>query len=133
MHSFGKRITVCVLLLIAFSLPSRGADCPIGDLNGDCTVGPLDLGVLGSQWLDTPGGSANLDGVPGVTLADFAIFAEHWMQQGGLATVVINEFMADNNHFYFDNVGNDDDWIEIYNYGEPSRRYRRDVHHRSTG
>ncbi len=31
---------------------------------------------------------------------------------------VINEFMADNNNFFFDNAGDDDDWIEIYNYGD---------------
>ncbi|MCF7919504.1 MAG: CotH kinase family protein [Candidatus Cloacimonetes bacterium] len=32
-------------------------------------------------------------------------------------TLVINEFMADNETFMMDNAGEFDDWIEIYNYG----------------
>ncbi len=31
--------------------------------------------------------------------------------------LVINEFMADNDHFYFDEFGDDDDWVEIFNLG----------------
>lgn len=31
--------------------------------------------------------------------------------------LAINEFMADNDSFYFDEHGDDDDWIEIHNFG----------------
>jgi len=33
-------------------------------------------------------------------------------------TLVINEFMAVNSGFYFDNAGDDDDWIELFNFGD---------------
>ncbi len=33
-------------------------------------------------------------------------------------TLVINEFMAKNSGQLYDNAGDDDDWFEIYNYGE---------------
>ena len=33
-------------------------------------------------------------------------------------TLVINEFLARNSGSVFDNHGDDDDWLEIYNYGE---------------
>jgi hypothetical protein len=33
-------------------------------------------------------------------------------------TVVINELLASNSDLVYDNAGDDDDWFEIYNYGE---------------
>ncbi|MBE0535712.1 MAG: lamin tail domain-containing protein, partial [Phycisphaerae bacterium] len=93
------------------------ADCPSADLNSDCVVDLADLAVFGSQWLDVPGGSADLDGIAGVSLEDFAILAAQWRTRGQRVTLVINEFMADNKGFLFDAFGDDDDWIEIYNYG----------------
>lgn len=33
-------------------------------------------------------------------------------------TLVINEFMAVNSGFYLDSAGDDDDWIEIFNFGD---------------
>ena len=33
-------------------------------------------------------------------------------------TVVINEFLVINSDLHYDNAGDDDDWFEIYNYGD---------------
>ncbi|MCA1747418.1 MAG: chitobiase/beta-hexosaminidase C-terminal domain-containing protein, partial [Bacteroidales bacterium] len=33
-------------------------------------------------------------------------------------TLVINEILAQNSDLFYDNAGDDDDWFEIYNYGE---------------
>jgi len=35
-------------------------------------------------------------------------------------TLVINEILASNSGIFFDNYGDDDDWFEIYNYGDGS-------------
>lgn len=35
-------------------------------------------------------------------------------------TLVINEFMASNSGSFYDTYGDDDDWFEIYNYGDES-------------
>jgi hypothetical protein len=49
-----------------------------GDVNDDCKVDSHDLGVLNEQWL-APEGTADLDGVDGINLADFALLAENWL------------------------------------------------------
>ncbi|HPD47710.1 MAG TPA: lamin tail domain-containing protein [Anaerohalosphaeraceae bacterium] len=114
---FKARIMAAILIVsMGWAISARG-DCPTGDLNGDCIVDLVDLGFFAFQWLDIPGGSANLDGTPGVTFGDFAVLASQWRTRGEPVTLVINEFMADNNCFFFDSAGDDDDWIEIYNYG----------------
>jgi len=110
---FARRLVFAVILM-AFSPVVVLADCPSADLNSDCVVDLADLAVFGSQWLDVPGGSADLDGIVGVSLGDFAVLAAHWRTRGQR---VINEFMTDNKGFFFDAFGDDDDWIEIYNYG----------------
>jgi hypothetical protein len=51
-----------------------------GDLNNNCYVDFDDLILFMSQWLQNPGTSANLDGIDGVNLADFAIIAFHWLE-----------------------------------------------------
>ncbi|MCD6393730.1 MAG: lamin tail domain-containing protein, partial [Planctomycetes bacterium] len=94
-------------------------DCPLADLTDDCRVDVDDLFVFGLQWLDIPGGSGNLDGLGGVDIGDFVLLAADWGTEGiPPVTLVINEFMADNKDFYLDPAGEDDDWIEIYNYGD---------------
>ncbi len=35
-----------------------------------------------------------------------------------IITIVINEILAQNSDLYYDNAGDDDDWFEIYNYGD---------------
>jgi hypothetical protein len=105
--------------LIAFLAGSVLADCPVGDLDGNCKVDLQDLRLFSQQWLDDPGGSANLDGVPGVNMADFALLAANWLEDhSSTTTLLINEFMAQNDTFIQDPCGDYDDWIEIYNYGD---------------
>jgi hypothetical protein len=96
---------------------SASAGTLSADFTGDCVVDLADLLVLTSQWLDVPGGTANIDGVDGVDLGDYAPMAAEWQMNCVDYTIVINEFMAGNDNFHFDEAGDDDDWIELYNYG----------------
>ncbi len=118
-----------LLLLCAFALAIRftfpvNADCPIGDVHqdADCQVNWLDLRDFAERWLDAgcsaPACGADLDGVPGVTMKDYALLADNWMAEGTY-TLVINEFMADNAGTIEDpdESGEYADWFEIYNYG----------------
>ena len=110
------RVSLLSLILLASLVGSTAARaCPVGDLSGDCKVDWQDLQIFAQQWLDDPGGSANLDDVNGVNMVDFALLAENWGKTGN--TLVINEFMAKNDSFIQDPCGNYDDWIEIYNFG----------------
>ncbi|MBN1788194.1 MAG: lamin tail domain-containing protein [Sedimentisphaerales bacterium] len=43
----------CLLLTCAAVSAALASDCPIGDLNGDCKVNLLDLGIMGENWLDS--------------------------------------------------------------------------------
>jgi len=86
--------------------------CPIGDLNGDCTVNLQDLQVFAEQWLDDPGGSANLDDVNGVNMFDFTLLAAHWGQTG-TSLVVINEI-----HSRPDIKVEQVEFVELYNPGD---------------
>jgi len=97
------------------SLRTVKADCPIGDLNGDCQVNFLDIKVFAEQWLVPPESSADLDRDDEVDMSDFALLAEQWHQRG--IPLAINEFMASNSSFIRDPQGQYDDWVEIYNYG----------------
>jgi len=111
------KISLISLVLIASLAVSAVADCPVGDLDGNCKVDWKDLRLFSLQWLDTPGGSANLDGEPGVNMGDFVLLGGNWGEDYG-TTLVINEFMASNDSFIQDPCGNYDDWIEIYNSGD---------------
>ena len=96
------------------------ADCPAGDLNGDCRVDALDVFAFAQQWLlPSEGcsglGCADLDGVDGVNMFDFALLTMNWHQEG--IPLVINEFMASNSNTVRDPQGDYDDWIEIRNIG----------------
>jgi len=110
-------------LLVFYLAALTGAQCPIGDLNEDCIVDSRDLRLLADRWLDPTCLSLNceadLDGVPGVNLSDYALLAASWLESGRETTLVINEFMARNNSDsgIRDEHGDYDDWIEIYNYG----------------
>jgi hypothetical protein len=64
-------LTVCHIVL--------KAQCPAGDITGDCTVDYRDLLVLSQQWLQ-PDGIADIDGLNGVNMFDFALLAENWLQ-----------------------------------------------------
>ena len=109
------------ILILTMSLAgSVKAQCPAGDLNSDCKVNFLDISVFAEQWLEPSddcldANCADLDGVSGVNMSDFALLAKHWHKMGN--PLVINEFMASNNEAVSDPQGQYDDWIEIYNAG----------------
>lgn len=111
-------------LFFVFSIFSCGvfsiAACPVGDLDGNCSVGLGDVVVFASSWLDNTSGGANLDGLEGVDIHDFSILAGHWGDVG--SPLVINECMADNKGTIEDpdETGEYPDWIEIYNPGSES-------------
>ncbi|MGA1632287.1 MAG: hypothetical protein ACO4BU_09270 [Phycisphaerales bacterium] len=61
--------------------PARDQDerhnCPIADLDGDCTVGDADLAILLSVW-GTGGSPADLDGNGVVDGPDLTRFLSAW-------------------------------------------------------
>ncbi|MHC4119794.1 MAG: chitobiase/beta-hexosaminidase C-terminal domain-containing protein, partial [Planctomycetota bacterium] len=96
------------------------ADCPPGDLNGDCRVSLPDVQMLAEQWLAPSDscpeiGCADLDGLDGVNMSDFALLSDSWLEEG--VPLTINEVMASNRESVRDPQGQYDDWIEIYNSG----------------
>ncbi|MHC4742205.1 MAG: hypothetical protein ACYS8Z_09850, partial [Planctomycetota bacterium] len=76
------------VILIAFSVFPVYADCPVGDVHQDvdCQVNWLDIKDFAEQWLNAgctaPDCRADLDGVPGVTMGDYAVLADNWMAEG---------------------------------------------------
>jgi hypothetical protein len=110
--------------ILSISLVSSAhADCPAGDLNGDCRVDFQDVQVFTEQWLEPSGSGAetnyaDLDGVDGVNMSDLALFVRDWHMTG--IPLVINEFMASNSNIIGDPQGQYDDWIEIWNSGVDS-------------
>ena len=94
----------------------------VGDVDGNRKVDWKDLTFLADRWLDpsclAPDCEADLDGVPGVNMSDVAVLAENWGKDQSQITLVINEFMAENDRFIQDPNGDYQDWIEIYNYGD---------------
>ncbi|MBN1845311.1 MAG: lamin tail domain-containing protein, partial [Sedimentisphaerales bacterium] len=112
-----------MIWIICISSLTRAAICPLGDLNGDCTVDLLDVRLLADHWLD-PGCSrpdcpADLIEPAGVGLADFAVLAGNFQRTG--VPVVISEFMADNEGSVTTRVNGHlvhPDWLELYNPSE---------------
>jgi len=105
-------------------LPS--AECPPGDLDGNCIVEFDDLLIFVEQWLDPcgcpghPEDCADLDEQDdGIDLDDYAVLAANWLEYGVIIGIGINEFMADNETTIEDEdePGEYPDWIEIYNAG----------------
>ena len=96
-----------------------------GDLNADCTVYTRDLAFFADQWLDPSDGCskpncADIDGVDGVNMVDFALLAVNWKKTD--APLIISEFLASNAKRHpaqegdlLDEQGDTSDWIEIYN------------------
>jgi len=108
-----------IVVLVSLLCAAAYADCPLGDLNGDCQVDAADLGLFASQWLGTPNATdgiwghlstskmpADLNRDGRVNGADLALFAGHWRQKG--CPIVINEVLA---HAH----AAASDWIELYN------------------
>jgi len=120
-----KTLLACAIALVLSLICSVYAGCPVGDVHvdADCEVNWLDMRDFAEQWLNSgcsaPDCRADLDGLPGVNTHDFALLAQNWLKRGS-ATLVINEFMADNEGTIEDpdESGEYPDWIEIYNYGD---------------
>ena len=109
------RMSILMLLLVLVGFAA--AECPKGDLNGDCKVDFADMQALAAQWLYPPGSHADIDGLNGVEGRDLAALAGKWLK-GGIP-LVINEVMASNTRTIRDPQGQHyDDWIEIYNAGQ---------------
>jgi len=116
------------LIFIAFLAGSTVAQSQlIGDLDGNYKVDFRDLRAFAWQWLDpaclAPGCIADLDGVDGVNMGDFALLAKNWQIEE--PHLVISEFMASNasnkpplppkEGDLLDGNGDSSDWIEVYN------------------
>ncbi|MBN1806594.1 MAG: lamin tail domain-containing protein, partial [Sedimentisphaerales bacterium] len=115
------KIPLITLIFSLFWVVSLKAVCPTGDLNGDCFVDLLDIQIFAEQWLGPSDISsepnyADLDGVDGVNMSDFALLTSNWLTSG--YPLVINELMASNNSTFPDPQNEYDDWIEIYNSGK---------------
>ncbi len=82
------------------------AQCPRGDLNGDCRVDWLDLGLLAAQWLSEPNGIDDLHDDALVGMTDLGVLANHWRQTE--CPIVINELLAHSHDVA-------PDWIELHN------------------
>ncbi|MBN1123907.1 MAG: lamin tail domain-containing protein [Sedimentisphaerales bacterium] len=113
-------VTVCV--------PVWAAQCPEGDLSGDCAVNVRDLVIFAEQWLDHPACQNSAlpcpDFIPDgqIDIDDFTILSYDWGK--GAGPVIINEFLASNGSRapidpdvgeLIDEDGDSSDWIEIYN------------------
>ena len=102
----GSRVRIFLFTLI-FGIFFAGlviAACPDGDLDGDCMVNLDDLLVLAEHWMDpdcADPNCGNLDGINGVTMADFAKMAQVWLKEG--SRLVISEFLASNSSVDDDN------------------------------
>ncbi len=104
------------MLLVLAPIDASGSQLT-GDLYPDNTVDLLDLVNFADYWLDSqcsqPACAADLDGRPGVDMADFSFMADNWSRN--YIPAVISEFMASNDSALYDEDGDSSDWIEIYN------------------
>jgi hypothetical protein len=90
-------ISALALVLTLSLVACVCADCPVGDLDGNCQVNLEDLGVLAGQWLNgTCSGPncADLDKANGVDMVDFALLAGSWHEVNE-PLIVINEIHYD--------------------------------------
>jgi hypothetical protein len=114
---------IIFILFFSFAASAQADLYPVGDLNQDFSVDIDDLMIFAEQWMDesgcVPPDCAELDGLDGVTMSDFSMLADNWLEDYGLP-LAINEFMASNNSDsgIADPQGDYDDWLEIYNFGE---------------
>ena len=109
------RVKVWLLISLSAFGTFAIAECPKGDLTGDCEIDFRDVEAFAAQWLFPSSSPADLDGLNGVEARDLAVLADGWLQAG--IPLVINEVMASNSNTNTDPQGQYDDWIEIYNAG----------------
>ena len=90
-------ILLSVIALLSCTAVGQPPQMPfVGDLFEDNIIDYKDLEILADYWLDvnctSPNCPADLDGVAGVNMGDYAVLAPNWKK----SRVVINEFLADN-------------------------------------
>ncbi|MHC4098082.1 MAG: lamin tail domain-containing protein, partial [Planctomycetota bacterium] len=121
MHKVTRSIILLLILVVSLADSPDAYPFLVGDVDGDFKVDANDLKILTDHWLDpgciAPACEADLDSVPGVSMSDVALLAGDWGRDHSQITLVINEFMAENDRFIQDPNGDYHDWIEIYNYG----------------
>ncbi|MGB2806995.1 MAG: lamin tail domain-containing protein, partial [Sedimentisphaerales bacterium] len=124
MPIFAKTLLLSVIYIVSLAGSTGAQSQLVGDLNKDYKVNFNDLRTFSWQWLDpgclAPGCIADLDGVDGVNMADFALLAKNWQIVD--PHIIISEFMARNasqvpleEGDLLDGNGDSSDWIEIYN------------------
>ena len=118
--TFFIRILFFISISTVLAVAPVTAACPLGDLNGNCSVNLYDFSMLSSAWMSDPVcsgiGCPDLNGDNIVDRIDLMLLAGNWLDS--TAALVINEFMAKNDSWIQDEHGDLDDWIEIYNYGD---------------
>ncbi len=75
------------------------AQCPDGDIDGDCIVDGNDLWYLGYQWLSDCGGDpccADLDDSNWVDFLDYAVFASDWLECWVDQPIAFDDFESGN-------------------------------------
>ncbi|MHC4111478.1 MAG: lamin tail domain-containing protein, partial [Planctomycetota bacterium] len=112
-----KTLLLSFVLIAALAGSTFSQPQLVGDLNVDHVVDFKDVQAFAWQWLAPgcldPGCKADLDGVDGVNMADFALLAKNWQVVD--PHIVISEFMARNSSTLLDGNNDSSDWIEIYN------------------
>ena len=80
---FTKKLQLTLILIASLS-PPVWAGSLFGDMSGNGVVDYPDLQILCNYWLDagclSPSCEADLDGIAGVNMSDFARLAENWGQ-----------------------------------------------------
>ncbi|MBN1818400.1 MAG: lamin tail domain-containing protein [Sedimentisphaerales bacterium] len=117
-----------LIWIITAGVSVWAAQCPQGDLSGDCAVTIRDLLIFAEQWLDQPACQNPdvicPDFIPDgrIDIDDFTVLSHDWLK--GAGPVIINEFLTSNGSRapvdpakgeLLDEDGDSSDWIEIYN------------------
>jgi len=100
------RMRLMSVILGLYICACARAQCPDGDLNGDCRTDIADLRILAELWLAEPNAPADLNEDKHVNGTDLAILAAQWDRTG--CPVVINEALAHSHSIA-------PDWIELHN------------------
>jgi hypothetical protein len=78
MFDSAKKSLLALVLVLSFSTSAAGSSL-VGDISGNGTVGLEDLKILTDYWLDggcsAPNCAADLDGIAGVNMRDYAFLA----------------------------------------------------------
>jgi hypothetical protein len=102
------KLTLLRIATVLLLCTTAHANCPPGDLNGDCRVDAADLALFAHQWLTRLQVPADLNRDGRVNGADLSLFAGQWRQTN--CPIVINELLA---HAHAEAS----DWIELHNTG----------------